>query len=218
MTNKYKNKVVVFIDILGFKNMIERKTCKEIKDILSIVRQELGKWNRRKGIGYKCMHFSDSSILSFDLDDSGENIVEIVLALSRLQFVLSAQGVLIRGGMCIGEIFHDNYYVFGSAVNEAYRIESTVSNLPRIIATKEIVDKFDKFYIDEKTLKCPTLENYFEKDDDGFFALKYLEDIGDIQKFKNEYSKQYEECMDRNTKEKYRYIVEKLKRQKGDSK
>jgi hypothetical protein len=40
---------------------------------------------------------------------------------------------LIRGGICKGELYHDGSVIFGPAFIEAYRLESTVANFPRVV-------------------------------------------------------------------------------------
>jgi len=48
-------------------------------------------------------------------------------------------GFIIRGAITIGDLYHDERIVFGPALNQAYEIESTIANYPRVIVDKRIV-------------------------------------------------------------------------------
>ena len=59
---------------------------------------------------------------------------ELVL-LAGIQSKLLRRGILIRGGITIGDVLYDEEtnHLFGKAMNRAYELESKIANYPRII-------------------------------------------------------------------------------------
>jgi len=45
-----------------------------------------------------------------------------------------------RGGVAIGDIYHDDEAVFGPGLVRAYDIESNVAKFPRIVVDQEVLD------------------------------------------------------------------------------
>src|SRR5947207_13388238 len=52
---------------------------------------------------------------------------------SRLQLGLLATGIFTRGGIAKGRLHHTDKVVFGPAMLEAYRLESSISRFPRVL-------------------------------------------------------------------------------------
>ena len=93
-----------------------------------------------------------------------------------MQIDLSSLGIFIRGGISIGLAYHDEYNAFGPAMNEAYRLESTKAESPRIILTSQTL--YDGIKASE-SLQNPydisLLESLIRQDKaDGFYYLDYL--------------------------------------------
>lgn len=90
--------------------------------------------------------FSDSVIITV----SNERwwLHEFVELIADLQYFLLTQGVLIRGDIDIGDVFHNKDYVFGNGIVRAYMIECKISKYPRIVisdrAMKYAFDELDK--------------------------------------------------------------------------
>lgn len=139
MNIEYENRVVVFIDILGFKNIIkEAEKAIEVASILDNLQNCVAQHgDNHLNIEYheslEIAYFSDSIVLSclkgkdhFLLDD-----------LARLQIDLMMKGIFIRGCITIGKLYHKGNYIFGEALIEAYETESKVAKYPRIILGKD---------------------------------------------------------------------------------
>ena len=58
-----------------------------------------------------------------------------------MQFELLREGILLRGGIDIGLVYHDDSFIFGSGMISAYLLESEVSKYPRIIISKNAIEK-----------------------------------------------------------------------------
>ncbi|MCX7124871.1 MAG: hypothetical protein NTU49_03785 [Gammaproteobacteria bacterium] len=75
-------------------------------------------------------------------------------------------GFLIRGGITRGDLYHSDSIVFGSAMNDAYALESKEAKMPRILISKELA--FD-LKTDSRNKKYITMD----AEDDKFY-LDYL--------------------------------------------
>jgi hypothetical protein len=53
-------------------------------------------------------------------------------------------GLLVRGGATIGKLYHTPRVIFGKALNDAYDIETKVSNFPRVVLSPEIISQLTK--------------------------------------------------------------------------
>lgn len=149
--------VVTFIDILGFKNLVENRSENEMREILSLFHRLNNESPFSRDIHkdstllkelartIKIIFFSDSVVrIRYAPDYEKSNICDglymcilekELLILAEIQSDLLKKGILIRGGITIGDIFYDNetYQLFGKAMTRAYELESKIANYPRII-------------------------------------------------------------------------------------
>lgn len=128
----------------------------------------------------KVTTFSDSLIISYPADYKG-GLFYIILDLIYLQFNFSQLGVIIRGGIAMGKLRHIREEIFGPAMNDAYLLESTKANYPRIVIEQETINTaldctYDKDFPKEYSLKSEKddVMSLLKKDDDGLFYLDFL--------------------------------------------
>ncbi|MEE0969282.1 MAG: hypothetical protein U0M06_07945 [Clostridia bacterium] len=137
----YKKKVIAFLDIMGFKNTIN-KTVDDTsfrENLIDCLIRLKGMENSRKSLvgvkfleGKEVTAFSDSIVISYDLESEG-SIFNILLDIIFMQIDLTAMGQILRGGVTIGDVFHGGGVVLGPAMNKAYEIESNLAIYPRIM-------------------------------------------------------------------------------------
>jgi hypothetical protein len=148
---RYKNCIVAFLDILGWKQAVlskgpERgdvvkalgKTLAQLNGVASQF-NSLGKLlpEEQKWPGNPVItQFSDSLVISVDDDTHGKEALQN--ALMALTSNLIGFGFLIRGGVTRGKLFHDGGLVFGPALIEAYELERKVASTPRVILSDEL--------------------------------------------------------------------------------
>jgi hypothetical protein len=72
-------------------------------------------------------------------------------------------GLLIRGGITIGKLYHSNGVVFGEGMVDAYRLESSVAIYPRVVISPRVY-----------TRATTDTQNRILTDRDGIFHLNYL--------------------------------------------
>ena len=140
-TTKYEERIVAFVDILGFSSMVsnsssnteEYEKIKHALDTINRVKKQSDETNA------KVTTFSDSIVISYSVSDR-DPLFYIIIDLIHLQLELLQQGVLVRGGIAKGQVRHTQEMVFGPAMVAAYELESKYAVYPRIIVEKELVD------------------------------------------------------------------------------
>ncbi|RRB02660.1 hypothetical protein [Larkinella rosea] len=189
---KYEKRVVAFIDILGFKDIIKTSESNPAK--LNLIyesllflknREKPEEWNlqlieieeyaQKRGLAKfniadktSCTCFSDSIVISVQIEE--ENINEIISTLiTNLSFIgakLMTDGILFRGAITIGNIIHkDNGLVIGQALIDAYQLELSVAKNPRIILSKNLLEKLN-YPIETNKDRFP-YHQYLSRFDDG---------------------------------------------------
>lgn len=150
MEKVYEDRVILFLDILGFRELIRSNQEHIIMEALSIPAEIGNTKSIRKSM--RVSAFSDCIVVS-DLVDEGRGINVIVHYASYLWLKFLAKGVLTRGGIAVGKLRHDDQVVFGPAMNEAYELEHTVAHFPRIVMTQEVRRMlWDQIQIENKEL------------------------------------------------------------------
>lgn len=156
----YEIRYVAFIDILGFKNIIKKSEKKEneiqyIEKAIDIFKSFTNEDS------FIVTQFSDSVVISTkDSEDDFQKLLKCLLEIS-----IKSIGIwyLLRGGITKGKLIHTKDYLFGPAMNYAYRLESELAIFPRIIIDENLNEEINK------------QNNYFlTKDFDGIYFLDYL--------------------------------------------
>lgn len=141
----YKKGFVVFLDVLGFKNMVKNDRPK-IKKYLDIVYEEIEKLQKIDDKNeIKSIVISDSIILSVDAkDDAHQNInifSNLCLFVAFVQEALSLNNIWLRGAISYGDTFFDETrkQIVGDGYINAYLLESSHAIYPRVIIDNRII-------------------------------------------------------------------------------
>ncbi len=148
---KYEDYYVAFIDILGFKQIIQDYDCNKIYNIfMYLKRYSKGHANHNDKImmAYEDMSFRilSDSIIIFVKVSIKDSLVAIIDICSRLQFSLLnlEQPVLLRGGIAKGNLYYDNEIIYGNGLVAAYLLENDHAIMPRIIFERNLLSDFKK--------------------------------------------------------------------------
>lgn len=140
-----EEKFVAFVDILGFKNMVEASEAgngvpfSEILDILSKLgtQEDEDRFeasgpricpqsrHMTKSLNFKITQVSDCVIVSSEISPAG--IINLVSHCWGAVIELLVKGIMCRGYITKGLIYHKNNQVIGSGYQRAYAKESSVS-------------------------------------------------------------------------------------------
>lgn len=155
-------KVLLFIDIIGFSNLVKRNDKFDVNDgnpheitlmfqdfYTSLASKYSAKYQEIHRI--KFLWASDTIVISTDIENADELINDIIY----LQNQFYTGGMAFRGCICIGNLYHQEN-IWGEPLVRAAEIEKEKVNYPRVIISK---DDFNKLSLSEDH------KRYFEQDE-----------------------------------------------------
>ena len=152
---EYQERIVVFIDILGFKDIISNETPIKIASYIKLLyKTEPSKFRfieSKERLDEQITYFSDCIVISY-LPDENLNFAEesydfghFISTLINLQYLMMRDyNQLIRGAVCYGKLIHNKDFCFGPALVKAYECESKKTIFPRIFLETELFKKHSK--------------------------------------------------------------------------
>ena len=186
----YENKIVCFIDILGFSNIVAKTlnsqpSLQNIVDALSFIHSHFLALKSVELKSIQLSQFSDSVVISFPIKDESTMIV----LFKNLKYVqvhlLSKYKMLMRGGVVIGEVIHNDLLLLGPAMINAYMLESKCAMSPRIVIDPKVRYRYNK--VRKKKNESKTI---VKKDLDDTSYIDYF-NLDDIDSYLNETPQQY---------------------------
>lgn len=151
---KYEDTIVIFLDILGSREMNSFEEKYKIHRIFheSVKQsQDLQDGEGREHVAYtrKLFSFSDCAYIFYkyksDIEDSRKDLNKLfqvaLLNTSLMTLRLLNEGYLIRGGVTYGSAYFDELSFFGPAVDDAYLLESKKAATPRILIDPNFGEK-----------------------------------------------------------------------------
>lgn len=215
--SEYTQCYFAFIDILGFKYMMNTLSCSAINDIFDELKQEYVIRSSINGgpmipvIPHDDIHYyimSDS--ICIYIRSSIFRALPILVALCmnlQVRLLCRDTPVFVRGSISKGEIFGDNGVLFGPAMVEAYKRSEELAKTPRIIVPANLYDEtVDRT---EKAL----LNGFLYLEPDGFYATNYINYFcfhNSAQPYrdsvKRHISNQLSASLNQSIREKYLYV------------
>jgi hypothetical protein len=180
---EYQKTLLTYIDIMGFRKMIaeSQKDPTKINVILDILK----KTREQTAITYKKIVTTRTSIDAMEARNFSDLILRVTplglgtvnmkqaismecLILTSIQCELFLKsGILLRGGMCVDDLYFENDIVFGPALVNAYELENTIAVFPRIIVDRQSF----MLHRDEMELAIGV---FLQRGDDGAYFIDYL--------------------------------------------
>jgi hypothetical protein len=136
MNIQYQNRIVSFIDVLGFSELVYSKSIDPIQNYFNYVLDEFK--DDLQTFNFNYFLISDSIVIHSEYNkDLFEHMIRIV---TKLQMKLITRGVLTRGAISSGDLFTDNSknVVVGTGLIKAYNLEK-VAVYPRVIIDRELI-------------------------------------------------------------------------------
>lgn len=177
----YEERIVLFIDILGFKQLVNESITdnvklEQIKTAINIIRKTYGITLKTKD--RTITQFSDSIVISFLITEKGE--VALLLAKTHLLIkTLILNDIVCRGGIARGHLIHDHIFMFGKALIDAYNLESNLAIFPRvIISDKSIIQIGKENYgyhpANNSSHEEKEIKSFISIDFDGVYFIDYF--------------------------------------------
>jgi len=188
---KYEQRIVAFIDILGFKALLDETLDKKGNDneeainaVVSAYEAIRDIWDLDKKSDYlntkssqtkKVSIFSDCLVVSFEINQSSE-VFYTLLEIKWLIMRLLARKILCRGAVSLGKFIHTDNYLFGPALVEAYLLESKAAVYPRVILDTNVIEAGAKNRGNLHSLSQEKeyVQSLLEQDSDGMYYIDYF--------------------------------------------
>jgi hypothetical protein len=189
----YEKRIFVFIDILGFSQLVKESEFDNSKILRIYKLLESTKILATLPIGYKFQvlkvdltkfrhhAFSDTIIMSCPCE-SYEYINAIIGWAENFQyFMLTEESTFVRGAIVYGNLIDDDNksIMFGPALLAAYRLETHKAKWPRILVDNSVLEQMTA----EKKVRA--FKEHLSKGTNGITYIDYLRDLFAIACYKN---------------------------------
>lgn len=172
----YKEKLVAFVDVLGFSEIVYNSDNERIESYYSYLENRFKDHISKTKLQY--LFISDSIVIS--ADDTKENLFELTRLLTKIQCNLLLDKIIVRGAISYGNLYinDEGNIIVGNALIRAYQLESQAIN-PRIIIDRMVIKKYfdgteDLINSFVGTTKTGHKRNYVKVDADGFPYINYF--------------------------------------------
>ncbi|WP_156139585.1 hypothetical protein [Sphingomonas sp. 35-24ZXX] len=134
----YRERYVAFMDVLGFSQLVSDADSEPYKRevILAIIKSLRNTISEIPPTNFRFTQFSDCIAVS--ADRTPEGLVSIFSGCAALVSELLQLGVMLRGGIAVGNLVHTSDVLFGTGLLKALKHDRTGGN-PRIALQPEVV-------------------------------------------------------------------------------
>jgi hypothetical protein len=143
---------------LFFSSLLERR---RVIEALKLVTNTL---STNPAIDLRFTHFSDCIVLS--AERSPHALWEIFQSIELLTFNLLQFDFFVRGGLTVGLTHHSKDFVFGTAVTEAYELESNKASAPLVLLSGAVAQDAMKL--------GPDFTQWLKQDGPDRYFVNYL--------------------------------------------
>ncbi len=182
----YKREVISLIDIIGFREMLNIESPPDILKCYEIIEESVGFTEDEMSMfEHSSFFYSDTFIRSIPIirSDGQHNRTGILwnelYDLAHVQATLIWEGQApLRGGITVGDVYHDDTHFFGPGFLRAYDLENDIAIYPRIVLDPQVI----KMYKQTRNLRSDLhdyetdLEYVMQKlrmDSDGVWFVDY---------------------------------------------
>ncbi|CAI8882623.1 hypothetical protein [Pseudomonas sp. IT-P260] len=156
---------VAFLDILGFKSLVD----KEVRSGSGEYLEKLLRCHQKCAEIFKpdptlsIIQFSDSIVISCPYDAS--RFIPFITSIAEYQRYLLDEQLLCRGGVAVNQHFTNGTFTFSAGLIDAYHVESKSARYPRVVIAPDVID-----------LIYPSTPTSVEvvKEDDGLYFIDYI--------------------------------------------
>jgi hypothetical protein len=189
LTVAYKDRIVAFIDILGFSTLVNKsisdsESQMKVSDIVNFVRDivlEQEKVFKTKADPFylQVSFISDTIVISVDapISTGDPQFWNILKFAGGIGLSLLAIGVSCRGSIVTGHIFHhreSNFdAVVGPALVKAHELEKSVAVYPRIVVDSSVYNLWDAYLSAE--LHQEPWRDVLKQDQDGEWFINIFD-------------------------------------------
>lgn len=184
MSERYRNSVVTFLDILGFREIIKTSDASAVSEMLDAIGETAASPVGVDGDLTHVISFSDSVIRARPTgkEPAYDALLHEIQDLAASQWSLMEFGILVRGGITIGDVATSEGRAFGPAFVRAYDLESSLASSPRIIVDPIVIEHIREHVgnVSGKAQKRSIIEElkrHIRLGGDGLWFVDYLASV-----------------------------------------
>jgi hypothetical protein len=153
----YEDRLLAFVDILGFSNLIDAtiSDASKAESILNLLTSLNDSCAKFQSGDMSVTVFSDTICISYH---NPPNLASFCCGLSLVATSLLGRGYVIRGALVRGLLYHKGNIIFGPCLIRAHSLEQRLAIFPRIIIDPQL--PFDSSGPDEVALQ----PMYYDRD------------------------------------------------------
>jgi hypothetical protein len=183
----YDRSILTYFDILGFSELIEKKSAGDISRSIRVVREAAEPRRFKSAIEEvpeaDFRNFSDLCIIRKVIASpgkfpaSGEVFSQILHVVHVQANLLFDEGILLRGGITVGDVALSYGQLFGPAVVRAYAIESQIARFPRVVVGEEVLNELrtnPALVVHDPEYDLKETRRLLRRDFDGEYFVDYL--------------------------------------------
>lgn len=168
---KYGNIFMGWVDILGYQNLIKEFGDDAPRAIFEDILHAFS-WAKSSKSSLKFTLFSDTLIIEAD-DDHPVGFWNIINVVGRFRNQLLEKGYLVRGSIVYGKHFNKKGIWVSPCLIKAYKLESEIANLARILIDEEAFNNGIKSIIERDVDHGIIYDRYFVKVDPTIIATDF---------------------------------------------
>jgi len=212
----YERSILTYLDILGFSDLIENKSAGDISRSIRVVREAAEPRRFKNAIEEipeaDFRNFSDLCIIRKVIASpgkfpaSGEIFSQILHVVHVQTNLLFDEGILLRGGITVGDVALSYGQLFGPAVVRGYAIESQIARFPRVVVGEEVLQELrtnPALVVHDAEYDLKETKRLLRRDFDGEYFVDYLRIIEQELDDRSEYPallEQHEDFVKRGLK------------------
>jgi hypothetical protein len=196
----YVDAFVTFIDLLGFKEIVNKTNPEKINTLLDAMQLFTAMPQRRRPPFDEkeylpiVVQFSDSIVRIQPIIEGNDEVDAVDLFYEELSSILISQGnlacngILIRGGITFGSVCVHGNRIFGPAFNRAYQLESSLAIYPRIVVDEVLCSSskdnpiIQKSSGDKWNATMQYIFEFIDRSEDGQWITNYLPNLVDAER------------------------------------
>lgn len=173
---EYEQRLVLFIDFLGFKEVVAG-TAHDPRALRRLIAalNAVGELEADAIESQQVTQFSDSIVVSYRVDEVS-GVFWLLDAMAKTVVDLAGRGFLLRGAVTIGDLYHTPQHVVGPAMVVAYELESKVAKYPRVIIDPQVlrVARRHRSELHSPREEERYVRSFMRKDTDDQFYFDYI--------------------------------------------
>jgi hypothetical protein len=183
---EYEPMLVSYVDILGFGELVKTKSAGEISRILRVFNETTAPPRFKSDIEIpdlpeqEQVSFSDLNMTCTPLRKRGNRgiVFNQFLRLVHAQSILLIdEGLLIRGGIAVGQATKSYRKYFGPAIIRAYEWEQKKPGQPRIMVDPSVLREIEHnplLWMHDRDDELRVAQSFLARDEDGNAYIDYL--------------------------------------------